>query len=192
MNSKLEQRNRQRRKSEISSSVTARTFYTSSVQNEAVKIVTRAGAMWDSSQQEAIEKGEILHEILAFIHTSEDLEAAMIKAIAIGLISEDAKAEIQQQIEKIIHHPELRLFFSGEMKNINERDIIDSNGERLRPDRLNIDGKTVHIIDYKTGGFTDMHENQLRKYSEVLENMGYTIGERLLIYTHNPIRIEKV
>ncbi|APU68209.1 UvrD-helicase domain-containing protein [Christiangramia flava] len=179
-------------KSEISSSVTARTFYTSSVQNEAVKIVTRAGAMWDSSQQEAIEKGEILHEILAFIHTSEDLEAAMIKAIAIGLISEDAKAEIQQQIEKIIHHPELRLFFSGEMKNINERDIIDSNGERLRPDRLNIDGKTVHIIDYKTGGFTDMHENQLRKYSEVLENMGYTIGERLLIYTHNPIRIEKV
>lgn len=64
--------------------------------------MTRAGAMWDSSQQEAIEKGEILHEILAFIHTSEDLEAAMIKAIAIGLISEDAKAEIQQQIE---NHP---------------------------------------------------------------------------------------
>lgn len=167
-------------------------FYSSPVQNQAVNIVTRAGAMWDSSQQEAIEKGEIIHEILAQIDNSDDLNTAVEWAIINGLIIETQKKNISETIKGIISHDELRPYFSQNSENFNERDIITSEGERLRPDRLNFQGEKVSIIDYKTGGFVDDHENQVRKYANTLRKMGFEIEKSLLVYTHDPVTIKEV
>ncbi len=170
----------------------AETFYSSPVQNQAVNIVTRAGALWDSSQQEAIEKGEIIHEILSKIDHSEDLEAAMEWAVVNGLITENSKEEISGIISEIISNPELSRYYTKELENYNEREIISPDGERLRPDRLNFEKKKVTIIDYKTGGFVDEHEKQVRRYAGVLENMGFEIEKCLLVYTHDPVSIRIV
>lgn len=167
-------------------------FYSSPVQNQAVNIVTRAGAMWDSSQQEAIEKGEIIHEILAHIDNLDDLKTAVEWAIVNGLITETQKTHISETIKGIINHEELKVYFSKDSENFNERDIITSEGERLRPDRLNFKGKRVSIIDYKTGGFVDDHEKQIRKYANTLKQMGFEIEKSLLVYTHDPVSIKEV
>lgn len=170
----------------------ANTFYSSTVQNQAVNIVTRAGALWDSTQQEAIEKGEIIHEILSRINHSEELEKAMEWAVVNGLITEDSKQEISAIVSKIIAHSQLSHYYSGDSENFNEREIISPKGERLRPDRLNFRGKQVTIIDYKTGGFVDDHEKQILNYAHVLKDMNFEIDQCLLVYTHDPITIRVV
>ncbi len=180
-------------KSEASNiSLTSQRFFSSPVQNQAVHIVKRSGSLWDSKQQEAIEKGEIIHEILSWIKSTEDLEKAIKRAISTGLISQNSQKEISEVIYGIIQHPALSIYFSPDMKTINEKEILSKSGERLRPDRLNFKGNKVTVIDYKTGGFVDKHERQIQNYAVVLKNMGYKIEKCLLVYTHNPINIRYV
>ncbi|SDS33817.1 UvrD-helicase domain-containing protein [Gramella sp. MAR_2010_147] len=179
-------------KSTENASVSNRRFYSSSTKNKAVHIVTRSGSLWDSKQQDAIEKGEIAHEILARINSREDLNEAVTWAINSGMITIDSKEEITKLISGIIEHPELKQYYSKEVKNFNEKEIITTDGQRLRPDRININGGLITIIDYKTGGFVDTHKKQVSNYAKALEKMGYEIDRSLLIYTNNPIIIKNV
>ncbi|QYA24802.1 UvrD-helicase domain-containing protein [Gramella sp. MT6] len=174
------------------SSIEASKYYSSPTQNQAVNIVTRSGSLWDSKQQEAIEKGEIAHEILARINKKEDLYASVEWAVNNGIITKESRDEITRLINSIIEHPELQKFFSMEAKNLNEKELITTSGKRLRPDRLNFDGNKVSIIDYKTGGFVDTHTQQILEYANALRDMGYLIEKCLLIYTNNPIIIKNV
>jgi len=159
-------------------------FYTSAVQNKAVNIVTRSGAMWDTKQQLAIEKGEIAHEILARINTFQDLSKAMDWAVNSGLIKESSRLTISESILKIIEHDELQYLFAEGGNNENEKEIITANGRRLRPDRLNFNGHKVTIIDYKTGGFVDTHTKQVQEYANAMTAMGFEIEKSLLVYTN--------
>jgi len=167
-------------------------FYSSSTQNKAVHIVTRSGSLWDSRQQEAIEKGEIAHEILARINTFADLDHATSWAVNSGMITSKSKDEITELISGIITHPELKIYFSEDVDNLNEKEIITTNGKRLRPDRINLNGKKITIIDYKTGGFVDTHKKQVSEYAIALNVMGYQVEKSLLVYTNNPIIIKNV
>ena len=179
-------------KSSDKSSVEPKKYYSSATQNQAVNIVTRSGSLWDSQQQEAIEKGEIVHEILARINHLEEADKAMEWAVNTGLITEVSKKEISALINSIISHPELNQFYASGVKNLNEKELITESGKRLRPDRLNFEENKVSIIDYKTGGFVDTHKMQVSEYANALRDMGYVIDKCLLIYTNNPIIIKNV
>ena len=167
-------------------------FYSSSTQNKAVHIVTRSGSLWDSKQLEAIEKGEIAHEILARINTFADLDHAISWAVNSAMITSQSKDEITELISGIISHPELKNYYSEDVENLNEKEIITTEGKRLRPDRINLNGKKITIIDYKTGGFVDTHKKQVSDYATALNAMGYQVEKSLLIYTNNPIIIKNV
>ncbi len=167
-------------------------FHSSPVQNKAVNIVTRSGAMWDTKQQEAIEKGEIAHEILARINSYNDLEKAMDWAVNSGLIREESRPEITISIQNIIQHTALKQFFADDVQNKNEKEIITSDGNRLRPDRLNFNNNKVTIIDYKTGGFVDTHTRQVSEYAKAMSHMGYEVEKSLLVYTNEPVQIRIV
>jgi len=174
------------------SSISYNKFYSSPTQNRAVHIVTRSGSLWDSTQQEAIEKGEIAHEILARINSSADLGKAISWAVNSGIITSESRNEITELISGIITHPELQQYFSDTVKNLNEKEILTSDGKRLRPDRININGDKLTIIDYKTGGFVDNHKKQVADYAAALSKMGYIVEKSLLVYTNNPIIIKNV
>lgn len=178
--------------SQKNSGVKPEKYYTSATQNKAVNIVTRAGALWDSRQQEAIEKGELAHEILARINSHEDLEPALEWALNSGMITKTSIKEIRTLISGIISHPELKDYFSKEVKNINEQEIITTSGERLRPDRVNFSQDKAVIIDYKTGGFVDTHQRQVSNYANALREMGYQVDKSLLVYTNEPVIIKYV
>ncbi|WP_417885436.1 UvrD-helicase domain-containing protein [Zunongwangia sp.] len=167
-------------------------FYSASTQNDAVSIVTQSGSLWDTTQQEAIEKGEILHDILAEINTVKDAEAIIQQAVVNGIVSKEASEKIQDVIKRIITHPQLETFFDGSTENSNEIDIITANGKRLRPDRLNFSENGVSIIDYKTGKFDPTYKQQIYKYADALKEMGYKIDKKILIYTNKKISLEFV
>ncbi|MCM8569741.1 UvrD-helicase domain-containing protein [Gramella jeungdoensis] len=174
------------------SSLSPKEYHSSSTQNQAVKIITRAGSLWDSKQQEAIEKGEIAHEILARINEASDLENAIEWAVINGMITESSRQEITGLISAILNHPDLKQYYVEGEHNFNEKELITTAGERLRPDRINLKGQNVSIIDYKTGGLVEKHTKQISDYAKALKDMGYNIERCLLVYTSTPIVIKEV
>ncbi|WP_081208288.1 UvrD-helicase domain-containing protein [Salegentibacter sediminis] len=167
-------------------------FYSTPTQNQAVHIVTRSGALWDTKQEEAIEKGEIIHDILANINTREDSTLALEQAVLDGTIASEALPQISKVIESIIMHPQLIEFFSPDASNLNERDILIDGGKRLRPDRLNFKENEVSILDYKTGNYKNSHALQINRYAETLQNMGFKPGRKILVYINKELSLEFV
>ncbi|MFD2832134.1 UvrD-helicase domain-containing protein [Christiangramia antarctica] len=176
----------------LSLSIQPSEFYSSPTENEAVHIVTKSGSLWDSRQQEAIEKGKITHEIMSKINSASDRFKAIEWAVNSGLLKERDRDSISSNIEKILEHPELKEYFQQNVINYNEKEILTASGKRLRPDRINLAGKSITIIDYKTGGFVDTHERQILNYASVLREMEYKVDKCLLVYTNNNIMVKNV
>ena len=55
----------------------------------------------------------------------------------------------------------------------NEVSLIDTDGERSRPDRVMIRNGKVVIVDYKFGEHQRKYETQVRKYMDIWHRMGY-------------------
>ncbi|NND88920.1 MAG: hypothetical protein HKM28_06720, partial [Flavobacteriaceae bacterium] len=74
-----------------------------------------------------------------------------------------------------------------------ERDIITNYGSVLRPDRLNINDKSIIITDYKTGTPQIEHKDQVENYAAALRDMGYVIDKILLVYiTKSQVSVNNV
>lgn len=182
----------QRQRERIQESKKQTKYISSPTQNKAVHILIRSGSLWDSRQQEAIEKGQIIHDILAEITTREDMLPAINKAITEGIIPKETKPAISKVIGQVISHPDLESFFVTRNSSYNEKEILIEEGKRLRPDRLNFEGKTVHILDYKTGNFKEQHAIQIKRYATTLEKMGFTAGKKILVYINKQLSLKYV
>lgn len=158
-----------------------------------INILTKAGLLWDTSQKEAIEKGNLIHEIMAQISTSKDVDIVLASFVSSGIINNEQKTELKALLNSIINHPKLVSYFSPDYTIYNERDIITKNGTILRPDRINIDNKNqVIIIDYKTGQSDKKHAQQLQTYQDALEDMDFYVTKKILIYINESIEVKEV
>lgn len=167
-------------------------FLSSPTEGKAVSIVTRAGLLWDSKQERAIEKGQLIHDIFAEIDTAADVETAITNAREQGLFQTSEEKEIRRSMLEVIQHPRLERFFDGSMSNYNERNIIGAGGEVLRPDRLNFDGREVNILDYKTGEMNEKHKKQILGYAGVLAQMGFEVKQKILVYINEEVSLSIV
>ncbi len=155
-----------------------------------LNILTKAGLLWDTKQANAIEKGNIIHNILSFVTYSEDVEIAIEKAMAEGVITVDKKQEVLNSLVSITRHPKLHNYYSKSYTIYNERDIISDTGLLLRPDRICIDKNgNATLIDYKTGAAHKEHKQQLIGYEDILKEMGFNVTEKLLVYINDSINI---
>ena len=154
-------------------------------------ILSKNGLLWNTSQQEAIEKGNIAHELLAEIRTINDVDLVISEAILEGLISADQQIVLRDVLHSIINHPQLKIYFSESFTILNERDILTKSGDEFRPDRIAIRGNEAIIIDYKTGSAKGWHEQQLFEYSELLEAMGFKVVKKILVYIDHEVTIKE-
>ncbi len=126
---------------------------------------------------------------MAEVDTAEDLPTAFQKFTSEEDLNKEELLELEKLISTIFTHPQLAEFFSNDYNIIRERDIINPNGEILRPDRLNIKDNKVTIIDYKTGNIQSYHQQQMDEYAYVLSQMGYEVSNKILIYINNEVNI---
>ncbi|WP_298141597.1 exodeoxyribonuclease V subunit beta [Flavobacterium sp.] len=155
-----------------------------------IKIAQRESIMWNTKQQKAIEFGNIIHEILAFVKTKNDIDLAITKAIENGLIISSQKEEVLATISDIVNHNELTDYFSEEHKVMNEQTIIQKQGNIAKPDRISISkDKQVFLLDYKTGQHLPKHKTQLENYQKAIEDMGYKVEKKSLIYIGETIEV---
>ncbi|WP_025742150.1 UvrD-helicase domain-containing protein [Aquimarina pacifica] len=157
-----------------------------------VHIMTNSGKLWDTSQQNAIEKGNLLHDLMARIYTSEDIDKVIDDAFKRGEIMVEEKKLLYDEIQNVVKHPELSKYFSTGYTIYNERDIV-ADGRLFRPDRILIDNDSnVILIDYKTGVYNSSHGSQLEHYAGILLKMGFHIQHKILVYFNDIITLKYI
>ncbi len=158
-----------------------------------IKIAQRESVMWGTDRQEAIEFGNVMHEILSFVKTKDDIEIAIKTALENGLITENQKGVVEKNIHAIVHHPELISFFDVKNLVLNEQTIIQKQAAVIKPDRMVLGAnKTVYLLDYKTGLHENKHKIQLENYQFAIEKMGFTVVEKALVYIGEDIKVMKI
>jgi ATP-dependent exoDNAse (exonuclease V) beta subunit len=149
--------------------------------------------MWGTHQQKAIEYGNVIHEILSFVKTQKDIDLAVTKALENGLIQNAQKEVVYQTILTIVKHESLINHFAEGNQVLNEQTIIQKEGRTIKPDRMVITpDKKVYLLDYKTGVRNSKYETQLSNYQAAIEEMGYQVVEKIIIYIGDQLVVCKL
>ncbi|MDN3491452.1 UvrD-helicase domain-containing protein [Winogradskyella bathintestinalis] len=158
-----------------------------------LNIVTKSGLLWDTQQETAIERGNLVHLILSKIQTVKDVDLAFKELLISGDVTSDNNEKLKALVLEVLNHPKLKSFYKDNFKIYNERDIITSSGQLLRPDRLNINSKNeVVIMDYKTGEAQEIYAIQLNNYASILNQMKFTVTQKLIVYINDSVEVLEV
>ena len=132
---------------------------------------------------ELTEFANAIHNVLAQINTSNDIEKIISAEFQRGTISTENLEAIKRGIYNIVNDLNLVSYFAEGLIVLNERDFIDENGEIFRADRVIIDqDNNCTIIDYKTGQPETTHHFQIAQYAQFFSRLGYQINKKLLVY----------
>jgi len=157
-----------------------------------VSMVTNAGYLWDTTQKEALEKGNLIHLLMSKIYTQSDIEIVLNDFFNAGMISLLQKEALSSTLEAIVSHPLLSSYFVSNLDVYNEKEIMTSRGKIIIPDRLVLfKDLTAVVIDYKTGDPYDIYETQLANYSEIIEEMGYRVITKFLVYINANLQVKE-
>ena len=171
---------------------TQKHFISTAKEDHNLNIITNSGYLWDSAQELAIEKGNLVHYIMSFIKTKIDLDYVFDHLTSLGKINESQSEQLQPLIHSIVNHKMLSIYFEQDLTIYNEKDIITSKGQILRPDRIVINSKSeAVIIDYKTGLENPKHKEQIHQYQDVLEDMNLKVTKKILVYINDAIKIKE-
>jgi len=157
---------------------------------KSIKIAQKESLMWNTQQQKAIEFGNVLHEILSYVKTKDDIDLALIKAIENGLIVATQKETVEQTIMQVVNHPDLSSYFAIGNKILNEKTIIQKEGNLVKPDRMVINAnQEIYLLDYKTGAHQAKYTTQLENYQNAIEKMGFKVTKKALVYIGETLEI---
>ena len=111
-----------------------------------------------------------------------------------GLIaSSNQFNSIKRLIESKISQPQVAEWFSGKYKLYNECSILVSDGKETtrRPDRVMITDDKAIVVDYKFGKENNEYNKQVKRYMDLLADMGYKNVKGYLWYVYKN-KIEEV
>lgn len=154
-----------------------------------VKIAQRESLMWGNSQAQAIEFGNVTHEVLSYIKTATDIPIAIMKATENGLITHSQQEDMEAIVTLVVTHPDLKIFFSEGNTVFNEHSIIGPNMPNIKPDRVAIHDGKAYLLDYKTGAHKDSYAKQLDGYAFALRQMGLMVEKKTIVYISDVINI---
>ncbi|MGB2116245.1 MAG: hypothetical protein ACPHXS_01630, partial [Flavobacteriaceae bacterium] len=147
---------------------------------------------WESKTNINLEIGVLLHKIMSLIYTVDDINTSLFHFKNDILNLNQVVSFFEERVKKIVYHPELNILFNNKFKILNEKAIIDSEGNTHIPDKIAIGSNNkVLIIDYKTGEEKIDHKEQLINYEKLLTIMGFKVELKVLVYVSNDIKIIK-
>jgi ATP-dependent exoDNAse (exonuclease V) beta subunit (contains helicase and exonuclease domains) len=117
--------------------------------------------------------GQLLHELMAGLVSTTDLDKHLDALQAQGLLAEADRADVRTLASDTLSHPQLAQWFSSGYEHWNERSIILPTGRTLRPDKVLVrPGETI-ILDFKFTQHEDnTHLRQVSDYMLTLREMG--------------------
>ena len=160
--------------------------------NGRVRMSLEAPKFWNIGELTESEYGNLIHGVLSNIDYLEDKDKVLRELVLDGNITTELSTKIGVLVDGVINHPELAKYFLVDYEVKNEQDIILTDGKVLRPDRVVISNNKATVIDYKTGVRTEEHDEQINTYATALEELGYDVEEKLLVYLKDVIEVVKV
>jgi ATP-dependent helicase/nuclease subunit A len=130
--------------------------------------------------------GIMIHQVLSNIRCVDDVNSALERVLAAGDIEADEQKILGEKIKEIFEIETVREWFNPKHADqvFIESPIITDEGE-LRPDRVMIVDDQVTLIDFKTGKPNRQHVEQMIKYKNAVEAMGYQDVDVFLFYLEN-------
>ena len=146
-----------------------------------------------NEETEFTEKGKLIHEICSKIITFEDVEKVLRNYVNNGRIDKEEAKKLLNKFEELSEDDRINDAFSEKAVIRNEMEILIDEGKFKRPDRYAEFEDEVILIDYKTGKKNKDHEDQLKKYASILQQMG--VGKNIkmyLVYLYEENAVEPV
>jgi len=159
---------------------------------EVIAVLSSAPKDWEQSSKAARLRGSQVHQLLSQIKSSADLDFALKNAQSKGWFSSEELDEIKAMVLQVLEHPQLKELFSPQAEVLNERSILIPGANRKIPDRVVLLKGEAHIIDYKTGEAKDEHRKQVGEYATLIEEAGFKVAEKMLLYLNEELVLEKV
>lgn len=144
------------------------------------QLIPHASLIEDEAVLEAQLLGNKWHILMEHLGDERHIDHALDQ-----LIASDPWVDIdhyKKQLESVITHPHLKAYYQAGVVYKNECSLFSKEGDLLRPDRLVFYDLNVVIIDYKTGAPSQKNRDQVNRYAQVLEEMGYAIQDKILLY----------
>ncbi len=139
---------------------------------------------YEGIQEKKIE-GILIHKIFEKAKKEEDC-LKEIKRLRLLLKINHAEEEmLDAKFRSIYSKPEISSILNCEGQILNEKTIVDSNGQIQRPDRMIVTKDQLEIIDFKTGEHDEKHKEQLDSYAETMKDIGYSKIRKSILYFNN-------
>ena len=140
----------------------------------------------EEDAQKYIRQGQLLHQLFSVIRTADDVDGAIEQLRFEGLIESSEQAEqLRKLIQRALQHPRAQRWYAPGMELYNERSIIcstDGTLQTYRPDRVMIRDNEVIVVDFKFGKKKAAYVQQVKKYMQLLTDMGYPAVKGYLWY----------
>lgn len=155
-----------------------------------IKIAQKESLLWGTYQKDALEYGNLIHEILAKIISIADIDYAIDAAVESGIVNSIQREIVYNTISEIVHLVDLEPYFSEENVVYNEQVILQKSSKNIIPDRIVIKpNNEILLLDYKTGKYEEKHKFQLENYKIVLEKMNFVVASKVLVYIGEEIKL---
>jgi ATP-dependent exoDNAse (exonuclease V) beta subunit len=131
----------------------------------------------DSIPNNYIDEGNIIHHVLEYVYTLNDIPNA-VKRVEIegGFKNEEQRKRIVSIINNGFENKQVQEWFDKKWTVLNERAILSWNSDEcispIRPDRVITDGEQTIVIDYKTGVQNNRYNEQVQNYIDHLYRAG--------------------
>lgn len=159
-----------------------------------IEIDSNPTMVWQSKSDKLLprEFGELVHQILAKIRTSSEIEAVLQPYLNDGTIDQETSIWIQGRFMQMAQHPQIAPAFDPSAQVKTECEILHQ-GNVLRLDRYAELADAIYLIDYKTGQKKEEHHNQVRTYANALREMTDKEIRAFLVYlAEDTIDVEMV
>ena len=159
---------------------------------EKLQTVSNAPRHWQQDRLQEARWGSKMHELLARLKSSADLEQVLKIAQSEAWIEKEDIQQLENQLKDLFEHPEVGVLFKPDSEVYNERSLLIPGQERKIPDRLVLNNGRWYLADYKTGAELSAHEQQLKEYCMLLAQSGIAVEASYVIYLHDEIKVAQI
>jgi ATP-dependent exoDNAse (exonuclease V) beta subunit len=139
--------------------------------------------IWQSERDKLLprEWGELVHQILAKIRTTNEIDQVLSPYLADGTINQKTAEWIREKFLQMTQNSQIAEAFSPSAKVKTECEILYQGGVR-RLDRYAELSDVIYLIDYKTGKKEVEHQKQVQTYANALKEMTDKEIRAFLVY----------
>ena len=131
--------------------------------------------------------GVVIHRILEKLKEIGELEGLLQEAYFDGRLDLNEVQEVRRLLTQLLEKPQMRDWFNPKARILTEQAILLPGGRNKRPDRILLTDNKAVVIDFKTGGEKESHQNQVREYVNLVRSLTQKPTEGYLVYIESGV-----